>query len=97
MRKRRRQAGHRRTVKRLESLEEDYAYPDFSAIFDALLEFRIVDALEEAGVWLVETLTYEISTSWVLVGELIGVILFAAVFATFPPPSGSLPSGTAAF
>lgn len=64
----------------LESLEEDYAYPDFSAIFDALLEFRFVDALEEAGVWLVETLTYEISTSWVLVGELIGVILFAAVF-----------------
>src|SRR5699024_4904296 len=62
------------------SLEEDYAYPDFSAIFDALLEFRFVDALEEAGVWLVETLTYEISSSWVLVGELIGVILFAAVF-----------------
>ena len=64
----------------LESLEEEYEYPDFSAIFDALLDFRFVDALEEAGVWLVETLTYEISTSWVLMGELIGVILFAAVF-----------------
>lgn len=30
--------------------------------------------------WLLETLTYEISTSWVLMGELIGVIIFAAVF-----------------
>ncbi len=64
----------------MESLEEEYEYPDFSAIFDALLDFRFVDALEEAGVWLVETLTYEISTSWVLMGELVGVILFAAIF-----------------
>ena len=82
----------------LESLEEDYAYPDFSAIFDALLEFRFVDALEEAGVWLVETLTYEISTSWVLVGELIGRDLICRRgLATFPPPSGSLPIGDSGF
>lgn len=67
-------------TRELHSLEEDYEYPDFSAIFDALLNFRFTDALEEAGMWLLETLTYEISTSWVLMGELIGVIIFAAVF-----------------
>lgn len=68
-------------TKSIESLEEEYAYPDFSAIFDALLEFRFFDAAEEAGTWLLETLTYEISTSWLLMGELIGVVIFAAVFA----------------
>ena len=67
-------------TRELHGLEEDYEYPDFSAIFDALLDFRFTDALEEAGMWLLETLTYEISTSWVLMGELIGVIIFAAVF-----------------
>lgn len=67
-------------TKDLESLEEEYDFPDFSAIFDALLDFRFLDAIEEAGIWLVETLTYEISTSWLLMGELIGVIIFAAVF-----------------
>lgn len=66
--------------KELESLAREYEYPDFSAIFDALYDFRFLDAMEETGTWLIETLTYEISTSWVLIGELIGVILFAAIF-----------------
>lgn len=64
----------------LKSLEEEYEYPDFSGIFDALLDFRFLDAFEEAVTWLIETVTYEISTSWVFIGELIGVVIFAAVF-----------------
>lgn len=64
----------------LKSLEEEYEYPDFSGIFDALLDFRFPDAFEEAVTWLIETVTYEISTSWVFIGELIGVVIFAAVF-----------------
>ena len=64
----------------LKNLEEEYEYPDFSEIFDALMDFRFLDALEEGLIWLVETVTYEVSTSWVLIGELIGVIIFAAVF-----------------
>lgn len=65
----------------LKELEEEYEYPDFSDIFQAIFECRFSDAVEEIGNWLIETLTFEISTSWMFLGELIGVVIFAAVFA----------------
>ncbi len=67
--------------KELEKLEMEYAYPDFSRIFKNIFSFRFKEAGEEAAKWLVHALTFELSSSKVLVGELIGVILFAAVFS----------------
>lgn len=67
--------------KEIESLEEAYPYPDFAEIFASIQNFQFMDALEEVGTWFLETVTYEITSSRVLMGELVGVIIFAALFS----------------
>lgn len=65
----------------IQDLEEDYPYPDFEKIFDDIKSFRFLDALEEVGEWFLDTVTYEITSSKILMGELVGVVIFAAVFS----------------
>ena len=68
-------------AKELKKLEGEYPCPDFSRIFSYLFSFRFKEAGKEAGEWLLHALTFEFSSSRVLVGQLIGVVLFAAVFS----------------
>ena len=65
----------------IQNLEEDYPYPDFEEIFEDIKEFHFLDALEEVGSWILETVIYEIVSSKILMGELVGVVIFAAVFS----------------
>ncbi|MCD8018927.1 MAG: stage III sporulation protein AE [Clostridiales bacterium] len=65
----------------LEELEQEYAYPDFSDIYAAIMEFRFFDVFEEIIQWIMQTLTFELSSSWTLMGQLVGVILFSAFFS----------------
>lgn len=65
----------------IQNLEEEYPYPDFEKIFDDIKDFRFLDALNEVGNWLLDTVTYEIISSKVLMGELVSVVIFASVFS----------------
>ena len=67
--------------KEIKSLEEEYPYPDFAEVFDSIQKFQFLDALEELGNWFLETVTYEITSSRILIGELVGIVIFAAVFS----------------
>lgn len=67
--------------KEIRNLEDDYPYPDFEKIFEDIKNFRFTDVMGEVGEWLFDTVTYEITSSKILMGELVGVVIFAAIFS----------------
>lgn len=56
-------------------------YPDFSSIFEKILSLQFMEAASEIGQWIFDVALREIFSSKLLVGELVGVLLFSAVFS----------------
>lgn len=64
---------------RLRQLETEL--PDFSAVFQSVFELRFFDAAKLLAGWLFDNLVFELRSSWLLLGELLGVLLFSALFS----------------
>ena len=56
-------------------------YPDFSSIFEKVLSMKFNEAAQEIGKWIYEVAFGEIFSSKLLIGELVGILLFSAVFS----------------
>lgn len=56
-------------------------YPDFSSVFEKVLSMQFKEAALEIGQWIVEVALGEIFSSKLLIGELVGILLFSAVFS----------------
>lgn len=66
--------------KEIKQLGEEQ-YPDFASIFEKILSMQFIEAFQEVGDWIINSIFSEIFSSKILVTELIGVVLFAAVFS----------------
>lgn len=66
--------------KEIKQLGEE-EYPDFSSIFEKILSMQFMEAAREIGQWLFDVTLREIFSSKLLIGELVGVLLFSAVFS----------------
>ena len=66
--------------KEIEQLSEE-KYPNFSSIFEKILSMQFTEVFQEIGEWLITNVFSEIFSSKILMTELIGVILFSAVFS----------------
>ena len=56
-------------------------YPYFSSIFEKVLSMQFKEAAQEIGQWIYEVAFGEIFSSKLLIGELVGILLFSAVFS----------------
>lgn len=73
--------------KEIRQLGEEY--PDFSSVFQKILSMQFTQAMQEIGQWIFDTTMREIFSSKVLVGELVGVLLFSVFFSNI---SSAFPS-----
>lgn len=78
--------------KEIKQLGEE-EYPEFSSVFEKILSMQFVEAAREIGQWLLDVTLREIFSSKLLIGELVGVLLFSAVFSNIS--SGFQPYGVA--
>ncbi|MDO5146770.1 MAG: stage III sporulation protein AE [Eubacteriales bacterium] len=83
--------------KEIERLGEGEGYPKFSEIFQDILALRFKDAAKTALDWLLGSLGYEIRSSWLLVSELLGVVLFSAVFSNISSSFRNFSIGNSGF
>lgn len=67
-------------TKEIQQLDEEQ-YPDFSSIFNKILSMQFMEAAREIGQWIMDVVLKEIFSSKFLIGELVGVLLFSAVFS----------------
>ena len=67
-------------TKEINQLGEE-TYPDFSSIFDKILSMQFMEAIEEIVQWILDVALNEVFSSKFLMGELIGVLLFSAIFS----------------
>ena len=65
--------------KQIEQLGEE-KYPDFSSIFEKILSMQFTEVFQQIGGWFIDIAFREVFSSKILITELIGVILFSAVF-----------------
>ena len=66
--------------KQIEQLGEE-KYPDFSSIFEKILSMQFTEVFQQIGGWFIDIAFREVFSSKILITELIGVILFSAVFS----------------
>lgn len=66
--------------RKIEQLDER-DYPDFASIFQKLVSMRFTEAAQEIGQWMTGAVLREIFSSKIFIGELAGILLFAAVFS----------------
>ena len=66
--------------KQIEQLGEE-KYPDFSSIFGKILSMQFTEVFQQIGGWFIDIAFREVFSSKILITELIGVILFSAVFS----------------
>ena len=71
----------------MNGLDEDTDLPDFSSVFHALKNADFKEVLSVSARWLTETIIHEIASSRILIAELVGVVIFSAIFSSL---SGSL-------
>ena len=66
--------------RKIEQLDER-DYPDFASIFQKLVSMQFTEAAQEIGQWMTGAVLREIFSSKIFIGELAGILLFAAVFS----------------
>lgn len=66
--------------KEIEQLGEE-KYPDFSSVFEKIVSMQFVEAAREIGQWIFDVALHEIFSSKLLLGELLGVLLFSTFFS----------------
>lgn len=72
----------------IRELAEDYPYPDFARIFQKLLALDFKEAAGEVFDWMSGAAAHEISSFRVLMAELIGIVIFSAVFSNIAEAFG---------
>ncbi|MDD7209459.1 MAG: stage III sporulation protein AE [Lachnospiraceae bacterium] len=65
----------------IKDLQKEYTYPDFEEIFQCLINLNFKKAFMKLISWLYEIAFFELKSSKLLIGELIGVIIFSALFS----------------
>lgn len=81
----------------IRALSEEYALPDFAAIFQKVLALDLKGAAGELFDWFFEAVSHETSSFQILMAELIGITVFSAVFTNIADAFGQYGAADSGF